>query len=204
MKFALHPKFSIFKISTHNKMKSEKRYEILNSLPANGPMYVSVTDDGEPFYSEGFPVRFYKADGTEWLANFQPGWTDLKQVIEFEHTQNLLVIASGTCYLMNPEEIKPIKVFGVSYSAIFQASKGRLVLKDQTQLTIIEPDGTHWNTERISWDGLAEIRVENNLVSGLAYDPMHDTDEWVAFKYDLDTKTLTGGSYHSFENKKLW
>jgi hypothetical protein len=69
---------------------------------------------------------------------------------------------------------------------------------------VIKLDGTHWNTERISWDGLAEIKVENNLVSGLAYNPMHDSDEWVEFKYDLDTKILIGGSYYSFENKKPW
>lgn len=167
-------------------------------------MYVPVTDKEEPFYSEGFPVRFYRADGTEWVANFQLGWTDLKQIIEFEDARNLLVIACGTCYLMNPEETKPIEVFGVGYSDIFKASKGRLVLQGQTDLTIIEPDGTHWDTERISWDGLGEINVENNLISGLAYNPMHDADEWVIFKYDLDTKTLTGGNYYTFENKKPW
>jgi hypothetical protein len=105
---------------------------------------------------------------------------------------------------MNSNDTKPIDVFGVGYSAIFNASKDRFVLQDQTDLTIIEPDGKHWHTERISWDGLAEIKVENNLVSGLSYIPMQDSDEWVEFKYDLDTKTLTGGSYYSFDNKKPW
>lgn len=184
-------------------MPTEKRYEILDSLPTYGPMYVPVTDNGEAFHSEGFPVRFYKTDGTEWVANFKPGWTDLKQVVAFEKTQNLLVIACGTCYIIHPNDTKPIEVFGVGYSDIFNASKGRLVLQDQTDLTIIEPDGTHWDTERISWDGLDEIKVENNLVSGLAHNPMHDSDEWVEFKYDLDTKILTGGSY-LLRTKKPW
>ena len=61
-------------------------------------MYIPVTDNDEPFYSEGFAVRFYKTDGTEWVANFQPGWTDLKTIIKFADTTNLLVIAFGTCY----------------------------------------------------------------------------------------------------------
>ncbi len=174
---------------------AEKQYEILNSLPTYGPMYVPISDNGEPFYFEGFVVRFYKTDGAEWVANFQPGSTDLKQIISFEKNKNLLIIACGTCYIMNPNETKPIEVFGVN---------DRVVLHDQTGLTIIEPDGTHWNTERISWDGLAEIKIEDNLVYGLAYNPMHDADEWVGFKYDLDAKTLTGGSFYEFENKKKW
>lgn len=181
-----------------------KRYDILNSLPPYGPMHVSITSSGAPFYSEGFVVRFYKTDGTEWVANFQPGYTDLKEVIEFEGIQNLFVIACGTCYVMNPNDTKPFEVFGDNFSDIFEANKGRIVLPDQTGLTILEPDGKYWDTERISWDGLVEIKVENNLISGLAYNPMHEEDEWVEFKYNLDTKTLTGGSYYSFEKKKPW
>jgi hypothetical protein len=183
---------------------TEKRYELLNSLPTYGPMYVPVTDNGKPFYSEGVAVRLYKKDGTEWVANFQPGWTDLKEIIEFENSINLLVIACGTCYLMNTDDTKPIEVFGVGYSKIFKASKDRLVLQDQTDLTIIEGDGKHWHTERISWDGLKEIKVENNIVTGLYYDTMYDADEWVKFTYDIETRTLTGGSYHRYDNKKPW
>jgi hypothetical protein len=185
-------------------METTKRYEILTSLPTYGQMYIPVTESGEPYYSEGFPVRFYKTDGTEWVANFQPGWTDFREVIEFENSSNLLVIARGTCYLMNPDSTKPISVFGVGVSNIFKANNGRLVLQNQTDLTIIEPNETYWDTERISWDGLAELQVEKNIVIGLSYDHMHDADEWVPFTYCLDTRTLTGGSYHRYDNKKPW
>lgn len=41
-------------------MTTKKAYEVLASLPVYEPMYVSVTESGEPSYSEGFPVRFYK------------------------------------------------------------------------------------------------------------------------------------------------
>lgn len=187
-------------------MTTKKRYEILNCLPTYGQMYVPVAKDGEAFYSEGFPVRFYKTDRTEWVANFKPGWTDLKEIIEFENSSNLLVVACGICYLMNPNSTKPIEVFGVDYSDIFKASNDRFILHDQTKLTIIETDGTHWDTERISWDGLAEIKVENNLVIGLSYDPMHDSDVWDKFTYDLDTRILIGVSFNKsdIKNAKPW
>jgi len=167
-------------------------------------MYVPVAEDGEPFYSQGVPVRFYRSDGTDWVANVYPGCTTLTQIIELKNTPNLLVIASGTCYLMNADDTKPISAFGAAYCDIFRASNDRLVLQDQTELTIVEANGTWWNTVRISWDGLAEIRVDNNVVSGLAYDPMEDTDEWIPFTYDLDTKTLAGGSYYRPESTKPW
>lgn len=167
-------------------------------------MYIPVTESGEPYYSEGFPVRFYKSDGTEWVANFQPGWTDFKEIVQLEETTNLLVIALGTCYLMNVDETKPIKVFGIGFSKVLRTEKSQYILQDQTDLTIVEPNGEHWNSERISWDGIKEIEYENGIVKGLSYDPMYDADEWVEFSYDLENKTLTGGSYHIWDNKKPW
>lgn len=187
-------------------MTTVKRYEILEALPVYGPMYIPVTESGEPFYSEGFAVRFFKTDGTEWVANFQPGWTELRKVLEFEGTSKLLVIANGACYLMLPDETRPLSVFGVGYSDLIKADKQRLVLQDQTDLTIIEANGEHWHTERISWDGLKDLKIENNMVTGLSYDPMYDADEWVIFSYDLNNKILTGGSYnrHTTVKKPWW
>lgn len=97
----------------------EKKFERLNSLPPYGPMYTSITESGEEYFSEGFVVRFFKEDGTNWVANFQPGWTDLTDVMILQESHNLLVIANGICYIMNPNLTQPIAVFGVNYKAIF-------------------------------------------------------------------------------------
>lgn len=177
-------------------MTSEKRYEILDGLPPYGPMYIPISENEEQFYSEGVVVRFYKVDGTNWVANFKTGWTDLKEVIKLNSTKNLLVIACGTCYIMNPEETKPIKVFGVGFSNLIQTESNEIILQDQTDLTIVEPNGEYWNTEQISWNGLKEVIYKNRTVSGLSFIPRYDKDEWVEFSYNLDTKTLTGGSFH--------
>lgn len=183
-------------------MSGAKRYKILESLPAYGPMYIPVAENGELFYSEGVVVRFYKSDGTEWVANFKPGWTSLKEIHELNNGK-LLVIACGTCYLMNPEQINPISVFGVGYVNVFKTSDNRLVLQDQTDLTIVEVNGYHWRTERISFDGLKELKLEGNLVTGLSYDPMNQNQEWVKFIFDIDTRTLTGGSYKRYKKNQL-
>jgi hypothetical protein len=176
-------------------MTGIKRYDILQSLPTYGPMYIPVTDNDEGFYSEGFVVRFYKSDGTDWVANFRPGWTDLEEIHEFANDERLLVVARGTCYMMNPDQTKPLSVFGVGYEKVFKTHDQRLILQDQTDLTIIETNGEHWATERISFDGLKDLQLESNLVTGLSYNPMNEVEEWVKFTFDIDTKILTGGSY---------
>lgn len=186
-------------------MTEKKRYAILDSLPAYGPMYIPVTDDDEPFYSEGFAVRFYKSDGTEWVANFKPGWTAFNKVFELKNSPNILVIASGTCYIMNPDQTKPISVFGNGYVDFFVNQEGRLILQNQIDLTIIETDGEYWDTERISWDGLKDLKLGNNIVSGLSYDPMNDADEWIDFSYNIESRILIGGSYNRYNiEKKPW
>ena len=43
-----------------------KRYEQLKSLPTYGPMYIPVSGNDEPFYSEGLVIRFFRTDGTDW------------------------------------------------------------------------------------------------------------------------------------------
>lgn len=186
----------------------KKRYEILDGLPPYGPMYVPVSWDGEPFYSEGFVVEFYKDDGTNWVANFKPGSTKLEDVIPLINTPNFLVIAQGECYIMAPDNTVPIAVFGGDCNEIVQANN-RLILSGNISLTIIEPDGTHWHTERISWDGLKNLSVKNGIVSGLAYNPIstnYEQWQWIEFTYDINTKILTGGSYnwHTIVKKPWW
>lgn len=180
-----------------NTMSKIKRHELLKGLPTYGPMYVSISDNEEPFYSEGIIIRFYKADGTNWVANFAPGWTELTEIIELNNTPNYLVIAKGTCYIMNPGKTRPVATFGADYAALYATSKERCVLVGGTHLTIVEPDGSYWHTERISWDGLKVFTVESNIVTGEAFNPTHENDNWIPFSYNIDTKTLKGGSCHA-------
>ena len=109
-------------------------------------MYIPVSVSDEPYYSEGFPVRFYKSDGTDWVANFKTGWTELAEIFELNATSNLLVIAFGQCYIMDPEDTKPISAFGGAYATAFTLEDGRIVLPDDTGLTVIEPDGKYWHS----------------------------------------------------------
>lgn len=182
-------------------------YEILKGLPGYGPMYISIPPDNYNLYSEGFVVRFYKKDGSEWVGNFQLGFTQLKKVIELTESPNLLVIAGGICYIMNPESEKPLDMFGADYKYILHSSDNRIVMSTPCELTIVEPDGTYWHSDRIAMDSIENLKIENNIVSGTIQEPVEGYDQWVDvdFTYDIDTKTLTGTSFfQSFTIKPWW
>ncbi len=188
------------------------RYEILTHLPPYGPAYVPIPANSNAEYSEGFAVRFYKEDGSDWVANFMTGITNLKGVYERPDQSNLLIIANGLCYLMNPDKTTPLDIFGYGYDKILTVSDNRLILQNETSLTIVETNGTHWETERISWDGFSELgwravkdsELNNNVVKGLSYNPMNDANEWVPFEYNIDTKELFGGSFNTTNRTKPW
>jgi hypothetical protein len=192
-------------------MQQQKHFEILEGLPTYGPMYIPVSEDGEQFYNEGFVVRFFKSDGTNWVGNFKTGATDFSTAFELTNSDKIVVIAKGQGYIMTPEQTKPIETFGYAISEILQTKDNTFVAADNTDLEIINPDGTIWRSARISWDGIKDLTLQNNIVSGLSFDPMNDADEWIEFSINVDTKEIDGGSYRryyddngNYKKKPFW
>jgi hypothetical protein len=185
-------------------MQSQKKYEILDGLPAYGPMYVPISKDSIKFYHEGFVVRLFRSDGTNWVANFKTGGTSYSSVFELPKTDIIVVIANGQGYTMTPDLQNPVNTFGHSITEVISTNDGRLIGADITDLIVINSDATIWRSERISWDGIKDLTLLDNIISGLAYDPMHESEEWVNFSFNLDTKKFIEGSYrrHHFEKVK--
>lgn len=171
-------------------MEQQRRYEILAGLPPYGPMAVFVSDGVGNSFSEGYVVRFYRNDGTDWVANFSRGITNLDGIYEPASSQHLLVIAGGCCYMMDPEQTKPMSVFGWCYTAVLLTGDGRFVLYDWTDITVVEADGTYWYSERIALDGMEDVVLEGSIVKGLCY----KHTGWDAFAYDINTRTFLDGS----------
>jgi hypothetical protein len=179
-------------------MQVQKRYEVLDGLPAYGPMYASVSEDGEPFYSEGFVVRFHKTDRSEWVANFKPGWRDFSLVVDYPDTNRIVVIAKGQGYIMTPDQEFPIDTFGVDIKDAIKTADDKIVLIDDIYVWLLDVKGTVWQSERISWDGIKDVNLKDNILTGLSYDPTDSINEWIPFLIDLDTKEITGGSFRRY------
>ncbi|MBO9564955.1 MAG: hypothetical protein J7621_19420 [Niastella sp.] len=184
---------------------SAQRYQILAGLPSYGPMYVPVSPDGIPFYSEGFVVQFFNSDGTSWIGNFQRGLETFNHVYDFPELGKTVVFAYGQCYIMTDGEQKPLKTLGYGISQVFQASDNTLIAADQTDVIVIEiGNDIVWYSERISWDGFADLAFSGDTLSGLAYKPTSSADEWEPFSFNYRTKELIGGTYPTAATKPWW
>jgi hypothetical protein len=174
---------------------SKPNFEILDSLPTYGPMYISVTENNESYFQEGFVVKFFQNDGNFWVGNFKTGWSNLNKVFDITAQNKILVIAGGLAYLMTPENQKPLKIFGLDFKYYFEY-KNLIILSTNTEITIVNIDnGNIWTSKRISWDGIENLRIENNILIGECYDPTNSTEEWSEFSLNIDMKEINGGSW---------
>lgn len=180
-------------------MTTEKRFEILKGLPPYGPMYIPISDDEEPFYSEGYIVKFKKSDGEEWVANFRPGWTNYSNIFDFPEQNLIVVFAGGQGYIMNPEEQKPKMTFGLTIKDVIQKEDRSLICSDGIHILLLDnKTGEIWKSDRISWDGIKDLKLVDNKISGQTYDPTNSNQHWSDFELDFETKEIKGGSFQEF------
>lgn len=187
-------------------MLAEKQYEILDGLPPYGPKYIPVSGDEEPFCSEGFVIKFKKSNGEEWVANFRPGWTNYNSVFDFPEHNIVVVFAGGQGYVMNPSEQKPKTTFGLTIKDVFRKEDGSLICSDGTNIMVLDnKTGEIWKSERISWDGMKDLKLLDNKLSGKSHDPTNPNQSWTDFELDLETNEIKGGSFKEFleRNKHL-
>lgn len=178
-------------------MVREKRYEVLKGLPPYGPMYIPVSGDDDPYYSEGYVVKFYKSSGEDWVANFRPGWTSYYKIFDFPKHDTVVVFAGGQGYIMDPDQQSPKMTFGLTIKEVLQGQDGSLICSDDIHiLTLDNVSGKFWISERISWGGIKKLELTGRKLRGQSYQP--GDEDWSDFELDLETKEIKGGSFREF------
>ncbi|UUV21131.1 hypothetical protein [Paenimyroides aestuarii] len=189
--------------------RNSNQFEVLKSLPAYGPMYIPINTDGEGFFSEGFVVKFYNKDGTNWIANFKPGWTNYYDVFDYPKFNIVIVIAGGFVYVMSPENKKPIVSYELGVEYALKHNDENLIFSDSEKIfdyNIYE--NSLWCSKRLSVDGIKDLKIQDNVLFGKTYD-LCDTEQWQDFSINLDTKEIKGryfieGSSSITVRKKSW
>jgi hypothetical protein len=156
-------------------------------------MYVPVTESGEPYYHEGFVVRFFRGDGTDWVANFEGGRDGINAAFDFPQYGRVVIIATGQLYVMDPDQERPVAVHGGQIEHVFQAADGALVCGSHTHVFVLSAGGDHirW-TARLALDGLRGLALNGTLLSGEAYWHAGPEREWLPFTVEIRTMKVDG------------
>jgi hypothetical protein len=172
------------------------RFEILPGLPATGEMHESFSATGTGKHSEGIVVSFSPEGAGSWIGNFQPGVGGATSVFPHPDGTHVIVIAHGQGYVVNPSTKFLKSQFNGYVQEFLQVEEERAVIfGDGTSLERLEHNGDlMWRTRRISWDGMRNVRIDNDTILGEAFTPMGD--KWLPFSVNLYTGELQGGSYN--------
>ena len=168
-----------------------KRVTLLPGLPATGPMATPFPSEWGRLGREGTVVEF-QTDRSTWVGNFEPGLWGLTAV--HPNGDRAMVVARGDVWIVDPEQRSAERVLrGVDDLLEVEDPEGWILNTQGLALARLSPAGLLWQTRRISFDGIADLRVVGDKVIGAAYSPIDDG--WYPFAVDLRTGRASGGSY---------
>ncbi len=111
-------------------------FEVLPGLPAVGPYPDQFAPEGRPTHSEGFVVRFIPELGDSWVGNFQRCLSSFDEVVPHPNEMDLLVIAGGQAYVIDPISRKRKNVFGGAIVGAYKITERRLVILNHQTLRL--------------------------------------------------------------------
>jgi hypothetical protein len=163
-----------------------------SAVSIGGPAWYSDSE-----YVKGVLVEFLKRDGSKWLVKFGMGveGTIKVKIFEYPDRGRVIIINQGYMYIVSPNENKADFLNPhLPFKDLIYDSE-RIITSDDTSVYVVESNGDVWVSPRISWDGLKDLVIENNVIKGFAYTPIDSRQEWWPFTIHLGTKEITGGTY---------
>jgi hypothetical protein len=108
---------------------------------------------------------------------------------------SLIVVAGGQAYVIDADDRSQLTTFGGQIdTALFAPQASLVILSNGIDLEAWNANSRRWKTRRISWDGIWDLKVDQEHVRGQAWNPFDDCE--VPFSVDLRTGDVEGGSYH--------
>lgn len=170
-------------------------FEVLTGLPAYGPMAKSFPASGFGAHSQGFVVEFKSDKFGSWIGNFQLGPTTFSAAYDHPDAKRIVVVAGGNVYVVDPETQMAEESGGMVLSATRLKEKNALLFEDCTNISLISAHGS-WQTKRLSWDGIRNLTISGEFVSGEAW--RYD-ETWHEFSVSLIDGSHLGGAYDDTE-----
>jgi hypothetical protein len=143
----------------------------------------------------GLIVRVTTTQGSTWVGSFALEYEAPEAVstlVSWADATILLVVAAGRGYMAEidePGSYATVQTFPILHCLHLGDD---VLLASYTSLALVSPHGVQWETPRVSWDGLRNLKAAGGAVSGQAWDA--PSNAWVPLTVDLATGAVTGGS----------
>jgi hypothetical protein len=167
---------------------------ILPSLRGAGPAWVPFRFAGtDPF--EGLVVEFVGIGGGEWVGNFQRGIGSVDAVLFApQRTDQAVVLAGGMGYVVELDTHALVRSFGGAVNDLFYLPNREVIIFGNGLWFECEgPAGTVWRTQRVSWDGTRDVRLDGLFVHGSAFDV--NDHAWHPFVLNIESGEIEGGAH---------
>ena len=173
-------------------------FSILPGLPGTGPYPEQFPPQNRQAHREGVVVRFCPPGEPSWVGNFQPGLSHVTEVRPHPNGRDVLIIAQGCGYVVDPATRELRESLGVAIIEVIEhpLAHGLILDHQGIQYEAVGPAGTLWETRRLSYDGFRAVRIEGAILRGEGWRP-HGPKEWLPFEVDLRTGRARGGAYET-------
>jgi hypothetical protein len=148
-------------------------------------------------------IKFSDLGGlNEWIGKFGVGGLGAGRVTKVEEPDRFLISAGGFAYLVDATDRKLISQFcdQDACDIAYDFKRKMLIVADYTKLSWIEFGQQVSFSRKISVDGIYDLKVEGNILTGLAIADYGGDEK--RFKFDLDTLKILGRE--NVSTKKPW
>jgi hypothetical protein len=181
--------------------------EIIEERPLSGEFEEVLfgSDKGDTLW-----VKFSDKNGiNEWVGKFGVRGCGTARVIRIDEPDLFIVALRSHAYLVNATHRKLIHEYqnDNALDITYDAKRKTLIVADHTDLHWVQFGGRTLFSRKISVDGIRELMIEGNILSGLGY-ANYDGEE-KRFTFDLDQLKIIGweklpsGNPHG-SGKKFW
>src|ERR1017187_799816 len=153
-------------------------------------------------------IKFSDKNGiNEWIGKFGVGSHGPERVFKIAEPDRFFISAAGFAYLVDATERKLVNQYSNrnAHELIYDQKRQSMIVADYTQLHWIEFGNKLLFSRKIAVDGIRDLRIEGNVLSGLASSNYGDEEK--RFRFDLDSLKILGWEKVSsgiFRSKKPW
>ncbi|MDY6897200.1 MAG: hypothetical protein SWZ49_03880 [Cyanobacteriota bacterium] len=178
-----------------------EEFRILSVLPADSiPKKFVVTDckiQGEELFVEIIPDS-----GINWIASFQPGFSEFSAIYSHPNLIDLIVISKGQGYIINPENQELLETFGGNITSTIEEidkyikqdfptkriESPLILFVNDSYLICYDQEGLIWENIDISWNIVRKIKIYASKV--IIGELFSNEESWMPFWLNIKTGKL--------------